>query len=314
MTQQSSPPARFTAPRTQLRLVAASVAFAMAAHVATANVATAQVTSPSKAACSVSATSPAWVLLSGMIGGETGMHRLEQRLKAKGYCVVVIDPYAQSVDSADVSFAALAVRVNSTLGRMNIRNAHVVGHAHGGGVALRLAAMYPDRVSALDLVDVGALPSTRTELMGKSLSLIPIIAHVPGGRSLIRSKILDGVRENSGSVVWLDDASERSYVEPILRNVGRSTAMMQRLSKATEPDSVASLIARIHVPVTVVLGNAPHATSPRPSHISALNSVRGCLRVVRVNGAGHFVQEEAPEQLTRILDSQCAMQVAGVDK
>lgn len=242
------------------------------------------------------------------------MQRLEQRLKSKGYCVVVIDPYAQSVDSADVSFAALARRVNATLARLNVRNAHVVGHAHGGGVALRLAAMFPERVSALDLVDVGALPSPRTELMGKSLSLIPIIAHVPGGRSLIRSKILDGLRANSGSVAWLDAASERSYVEPILKNVGRSTAMMQRLSRSQEPDSVATLIARIQVPVTVVLGNAPHATSPTPSHLSALNGVRGCLRVVRVNGAGHFVQEEAPDQLTRILDSQCAMRVAGVEQ
>lgn len=242
------------------------------------------------------------------------MRRLELRLQSKGYCVVVIDPYAQSVDSADVSFAALARRVNGTLNVLNIRNAHVVGHAHGGGVALRLAAMFPDRVAALDLVDVGALPTSRTALMGKSLSLIPIIANVPGGRSLIRSKMLSGIRENSGSVVWLNAASERSYVEPILVNVGRSTAMMQRLSIAQEPDSVTTLIARLRMPVTVVLGAAPHSTSPTPSHLNALKGVRGCLRVLRVNGAGHFVQEEAPDQLAHILDSQCATRVAGIEQ
>lgn len=273
----------------------------------------AQTTPTAKSTCAA-ATSPAWVLLSGMIGGESGMRRLELRLQSKGYCVIVIDPYAQSVDSADVSFAALARRVNGTLNSLNIRNAHVVGHAHGGGVALRLAAMFPERVAALDLVDVGALPTSRTALMGKSLSLIPIIANVPGGRSLIRSKMLSGIRENSGSVVWLNAASERSYVEPILGNVGRSTAMMQRLSNAQEPDSVTTLIARLQMPVTVVLGTAPHSTAPTASHLNALKGVRGCLRVLRVNGVGHFVQEEAPDQLATMLDSQCATRVAGIEQ
>jgi pimeloyl-ACP methyl ester carboxylesterase len=261
-----------------------------------------------------SAASTRWVLLSGMIGGTSGMRHLEQRLQSKGYCVVVIDPYAQSVDSTDVSFAALARRVNATLITLNIRAAHVVGHAHGGGVALRLAAMFPDRVSALDLVDVGALPTTRTALMGKSLSLIPIIANVPGGRSLIRAKVLDGIRENSGNAEWLNVTSERNYVDPILKDVGRSTAMMQRLSRAQEPEPVATVIARLHMPVTVVLGAAPHATAPTEAHLQSLKAVRGCLRILRVKGAGHFVQEEAPDQLANLLDSQCVTRVAGIDQ
>ena len=84
-----------------------------------------------------------WVLLSGTLGGIAGMHRLETRLVASGARVVTIDAYGLSVDSADVSFAALARRVDATLERLQVKRAHVVGHAHGGGVALRLAASFP---------------------------------------------------------------------------------------------------------------------------------------------------------------------------
>lgn len=258
-------------------------------------------------------TTPTWVLLTGMLGGEAGMKRLESRLVARGHCVVVFDPYALSADSTEVSFDALARRIDVSMRTRNIRAAHVVGHAHGGGVALRLAALYPARVATLSLIDVGALPSSRTAIMGRSLSLIPIVAHAPGGKSLIRSKIVGGIRDNSGNASWLDADSEEHYVEPVLRNISRSTAMMQRLAVAQEPESVDALVSRLQVPVTVVLGAAPHSTSPTAAHLASLKNVRGCLRVVSVKGAGHFVQEEAPEQLAAILDSPCATRVAGVN-
>ena len=107
--------------------------------------------------------SPSWVLLTGLVGGLERMGKLEARLLLRGYRLVTIDVYRLSIDSADVSFATLAQRVDALLADANIGHAHVVGHAHGGGVALRLAASYPARVSAVDLLDVGALPASGTK-------------------------------------------------------------------------------------------------------------------------------------------------------
>lgn len=292
-----------------LRQIFRTVAVGM---VVISNASTAQTVRSTAPACA-DITRPTWVLLTGMLGGEGGMKRLESRLVARGHCVVVFDPYALSADSTEVSFDALARRIDVSMRMRNIRAAHVVGHAHGGGVALRLAALYPSRVLTLSLIDVGALPSSRTAIMGRSLSLIPIIAHAPGGKSLIRSKIVGGIRDNSGNASWLDANSEANYVEPVLRNVSRSTAMMQRLAVAQEPESIDALVARVQAPVTVVLGGAPHSTSPTAAHLASLKSVRGCLRVVSVKGAGHFVQEEAPERLAAILDTPCVTRVAGVN-
>ena len=53
---------------------------------------------------------------------------------------MTIDPYGLWPDSTDVTFAVLAWRVESVLERRNSGAAVMMGHAHGGGVALRGAA------------------------------------------------------------------------------------------------------------------------------------------------------------------------------
>jgi len=80
-----------------------------------------------------------FVLISGMVGGVAGFRRLASMLESDSR-VVIIDPYRLVVDSADVTFTALARYVDTVLGELGVDSARVVGHAHGAGVALRLAA------------------------------------------------------------------------------------------------------------------------------------------------------------------------------
>jgi len=75
-----------------------------------------------------------FVLLTGLVGGVDGFRRIQRLLVAQGYRVVAIDPYQLSLDSADVTFAALARRVRGVLTERGVTVAHIVGHAHGGGV------------------------------------------------------------------------------------------------------------------------------------------------------------------------------------
>lgn len=99
-----------------------------------------------------------YVLISGLMCGVAGFRRLETVLVEQGNRVIIIDPYRLSEDSADLSFMALARRVDRVLEKNRVHSARVVGHAPGGGVALRLAALNSSRVTELYLLDVGALP------------------------------------------------------------------------------------------------------------------------------------------------------------
>jgi pimeloyl-ACP methyl ester carboxylesterase len=230
-----------------------------------------------------------------------GFRQLGARLLAGHQRVVIIDSYLLSIDSADVSFAAQARRVDRVLDSLGVTQAEVVGHAHGAGVALRLAASSPRRVRALYFLDVGALPDHRSPIFSGSLRLVPLVTRLPGGRTIVRRRLVRGLRESSGPNAWLDAAAERAYTEPILDGIDRAIALAVRLGRADEPEPLAAVIARVRVPVTVLMGGSPHTAGPVPGELSALEPLGTLLRVETIPGVGHFPHEEAPDDLARRL-------------
>jgi pimeloyl-ACP methyl ester carboxylesterase len=244
---------------------------------------------------------PTYVLLSGLLGGTGGFRRLQAELLSHGCRVVAIDAYALSLDSTDVAFAALARRVNAELHRLGADSVLVVGHAHGGGVALRLAALAPERVSALYLLDVGALPESRTKVFSSALRLVPLLTRLPGGRGFVRSRLMRGIRRNAGRQEWLDTVTQRTYTEPVLDRIGEVVAMARRLATAREPEPLDRVVARVRAPVTLILGEVPHPSGPDSAELTALESLGERVRIERLAGVGHFPHEEAPAEVARIL-------------
>lgn len=242
-----------------------------------------------------------YVMLSGLMGGVAGFARLEAHLVAHGHRVISIDPYHLSIDSAQVRFVDLARRVDVILRQYGVDSALVVGHAHGAGVALRLAAMAPQRVRALYFLDVGALPVSRTRVFSSALRLAPYIARIPGGRRFLHGRIVQGLRQNAARHEWLDAATEEAYAGPLIDNIDQVVRMAGRLAHAVEPEPVSAVVARIRAPVTLLLGAAPHESAPDAEEIDALAPLGTRLRIVRLAGVGHFPHEEAPAEVARHL-------------
>ena len=253
-------------------------------------------------AISVTGQGPAtFVLLTGLVGGIAGFRKLEARLVERHYRVVIIDPYALSLDSADVTFAAHARRVDRVLDSLGVTSARVVGHAHGAGVALRLAASAPHRVRALYFLDVGALPDHRSPVFSGALRLVPVITRLPGGEGFIRRRFIRGLTDASGPNLWLDPATERAYTDPVLDEIDRVIAMALRLRRADEPEPLSAVVGRVRVPVTVLLGDAPHTAGVVPGELEALQPLGSLLTLEHLVGVGHFPHEEDPDGLVRSL-------------
>jgi pimeloyl-ACP methyl ester carboxylesterase len=236
-----------------------------------------------------------YVLLSGVLGGLAGYRGIERRLLQLGHRVIIIDPYLMSMDSVDVSFDALARRVNSQLEMRGVRGARVVGHAHGGGVALRVASNWPASVSELFLLNVGALAGNHSPVFSSSMRLATLVAHVPGGKRLVRGRIVAGIRENTGHSEWLDDAAAHAYTDVPLDHISGIVGLTMRLGNSVEPESVSVVVSRVKVPVTLLLGALRCPASPGAGEIAAMESLGSLVRTVKIEGACHFPHEEAPE-------------------
>jgi len=242
-----------------------------------------------------------FVLISGMVGGVAGFRRLARLLLARGARVIIIDPYELSLDSADVSFAAMARRVDRELSARSTGSVRIVAHSQGAGVALRLAAVSPERVAALYFLDSGALAMNRGPTLSAALRLVPIITRLPGGRGLVRNRFLTGVRRNAGRQEWLDLETERAYAEPLLASIDRVVAMAVRLSMAQEPERLESVVSRVRAPLTVIVGGAPHEADIGPEEMRALAPLGGLVRVERLAGVGHFPHEESPNEVLALV-------------
>lgn len=242
-----------------------------------------------------------WVLLSGLVGSLAGYEALEAALLQRRVRVVVVDPYRLSLDSADVSFAALARRVDALLRGLGVSHAHLVGHAHGGGVALRVASSYPERVDALYLLDAGALAASQTHVLGLALRLAPLIARLPGGRDFLRRRMVNGIRDNAGRCDWFDRTAQDAYVDPTIAHIGSVVAMANRLSTSQEPESLSVVVSRLRAPVLSIVGAVPHPSGPAPEEFTALAPIGDRLRVVRLPGVGHFPHEEATAAVVALL-------------
>ena len=103
---------------------------------------------------------PAVLLLHGSPGESSNFDRLAPFLQDAGYEVVAPDLPGFGESSKQIpsySFKSHAQAVKLLMDRLGLERVHVVGWSQGGGAALELADLFPDRVASLTLMaSIGA--------------------------------------------------------------------------------------------------------------------------------------------------------------
>lgn len=167
----------------------------------------------------------------------------------------------------------------------------VIGHSMGGRVALEVAALAPDRLSAIALLDSGASGPRESERAGR-MNLVEI-ARSEGMAAVAREWLSPMLaaknRENGGLVTGITEMLERCSPE---------TFALQQQALLNRPDRT-RLLAQIECPLLAMTGSEDE-WAPAAQHEAMANAApKGRLEVVP--GAGHMLPVEAPDAVTEIL-------------
>jgi pimeloyl-ACP methyl ester carboxylesterase len=244
---------------------------------------------------------PPLVLLHGLIGYSFSW-RFNLAALAPHATLFAVDlpgmGYSDRSATMDCCLSAAAGRLLRFFDEMKIESADVLGTSHGGGLAMMLAAMAPERVRRLILV----APVNPWSRHGRLLA--PALARLPGGgrlqpllvrlgllhRFLLRRQYADPRRISPGTLEGYRAAFQipgtLDYARRILHGWRGDLRELERI------------LPRIaHIPTLLVWGSRDGVVSPASARPLLRNFARAEL--VTLEGAGHVPYEEVPEEFNR---------------
>lgn len=200
------------------------------------------------------------------------------------------------------------------LDELGLERVAVVGHDVGGAVAVHLAALVPDRVAALVLIDsalhadtwpVAAVASLIAPLAGEAqtaaLRLLP-----SAGRRYLARQLGRGLA--AGRV---DDSVLEHYAGPLLtRDGARGLLSLVRAVDPQATEATLRLLAAEPPPTLVLWGELDVWHAPAYGR-RLVADLPGALWVP-IPDAGHYLPEDRPERVAEELEGFLAEAVAAV--
>jgi len=245
---------------------------------------------------------PALVLLHGLVGSARNWNRNIEFL-AQFRTVYALDSAnmgeSERVRGLDAGLAAQADRLAACMDELGIDVADVVGHSHGGAIAMMLAAKYPGRVRRLVLfapanpfckLGHAQMRFYRTRLGSWfARTVVPLMPRVMHRRALERM-YGDPKRIAKGVLEGYTDGLDSSAIEHILAIMRRWSEDMELLQAAL-PDLKG-------VPMLLFWGDRDRAVGLGSGEELA-RRLGAPLKVV--HEAGHLAFEEMPEVCNPLL-------------
>ncbi|WP_394123514.1 alpha/beta fold hydrolase [Psychrobacter nivimaris] len=231
-------------------------------------------------------------------GTSASLHTWEGWTKALSdqYCVVSMDlpgfgltgPYVdESTRYSSENYAAFVIQV---LNYLKVDRVTLAGNSLGGKVAWRTAALYPERVNRLILVDSVGYPATSKHIpIGFKLAKYPMLSPILNRtlpRSVVEKSVLSVYADNSK----VDEKLINRYYELTLRQ-GNRQALSRRLNE-TDDESDQLQIKQLDMP-TLILWGAKDDLIPVENAALFHRDIRDSQLKIFDN-LGHVPHEEDP--------------------
>ncbi len=243
------------------------------------------------------------VLIHGVVGSSANW-RGNLAALAQESSVYAIDQLnmgrSQRIPGLDASLEATADRVAAFMDAMGIARAEIVGHSHGGAVALMLAARHPERVRGLILF-APANPYSRLDhllirIYSSPLGRLAALAapYVPARLQLFALGRMYGKPER------IADGSLQGYTDPMrIPGTVRHILAVVRGWFADMATLKTALPWAASVPTLLIWGDRDRAVDPASAMQLQRILWRSELRILR--GGGHILFEELPDECNSIM-------------
>lgn len=209
-----------------------------------------------------------------------------------------------------------AERLAALLGSLRPRGVALVVHDWGAPIGLSWAGAVPDRIAALVVLNGFVRPPRARAAMPLGLRLfrLPVLGPlaVQGLHALVRVFLF---RAGLGRPGHLDATARAAYLAPSPTFRSRAAQLsLARAFPAGPGGDVAAWLGRVHrglgalaeVPALIVWGGRDVVFGA--DTLAAWRQDLPRASVIELPGAGHFVQEDAPEQLATALIAFLARQ------
>ena len=205
----------------------------------------------------------------------------------------------------DYSLGNQATLIRDLMISLDIDAATLIGHSLGGGITMQFAYQYPERCQRMVLVASGGLGQDVTLLL-RSLGL--------PGADLVAPLVLSNTARAmlQGAARWLGQrglkagpgqrAMWRSYAsltDPPTRSAFMATVRAVIDQRGQRVSALERLYLAASMP-TMLLWGSKDRVIPASHAVSAHAEMPGS-RLEVIEGAGHFVQLEQPEQVSELI-------------
>lgn len=224
-------------------------------------------------------------------------------LRAAGYRTIVPDlrGFGKSSRPADVEAYAMPCMVGDVvdvLDRLDVGRAHLVGHDWGAAIAWMTAAYAPDRVHTVTAMSVGHPAAFRSAGWAqREKSWYMLLFQFPGiAEEWLRANDFRNLRDWSGHPDVERVVARLSEPDALTASLGLYRAILSPESLITPPPPPPPVAA----PVMGVWSTGDLALTEAQMTGSA-EYIAGSWSYERLEGAGHWMQLEAPAVVNELL-------------
>jgi pimeloyl-ACP methyl ester carboxylesterase len=246
---------------------------------------------------------PELIILHGLYGSSDNWVSIAKKLAAK-YTVYALDlrNHGNSPHTTTHTYEDLADDLYTFFNKQKINKAIVLGHSMGGKAAMSFAGKYPEKLSALFIVDIAPSEYTMQQIGSKKLEKHKNILQALADNDILNSetrqeaekKILKHIQDKQTAMFILKNLKRtkegfdwKFNAELIIKNI-------ETILKAVEiPDGIKGF------PCFFLKG--AESDYINKNNINDIYKKFPAAGIVEIKNAGHWLHAEKPDELIKII-------------